>query len=279
MTRGRLRLQRRDAARISSRSDDPNFRPICISIGPDGALYFIDWHNPIIGHMQHHLRDPNRDHEHGRIYRITYEGRPLLKPPKIDGAADRRAARSAQGAGEPHARAGEDRARQARQRRKSSPRRRNGSRSSTRTTRTTSTTCSKRSGCINGTTSWTWTCSSACSRRPSRDARAAATRVLCYWRDRVPDALARFKKPRTTKPARAPRSRARRELLTATAPPLKSRSRSKEADATTISITRSRNACGSSSRIGARQSPRVNRSPLIIPPASITSSRASTIPN
>jgi HEAT repeat protein len=31
------------------------------------------------------LRDPNRDHTHGRIYRITYEGRPLLTPPKIVG--------------------------------------------------------------------------------------------------------------------------------------------------------------------------------------------------
>ena len=31
------------------------------------------------------LRDPNRDHVHGRIYRITYEGRPLLKPTKIAG--------------------------------------------------------------------------------------------------------------------------------------------------------------------------------------------------
>ncbi len=66
-------------------STDPNFRPICISTGPDGAIYFCDWHNPIIGHMQHHLRDPNRDHGHGRIYRITYEGRPLLKAPKIAG--------------------------------------------------------------------------------------------------------------------------------------------------------------------------------------------------
>jgi hypothetical protein len=66
-------------------SSDPNFRPICISTGPDGALYFCDWNNPIIGHMQHHLRDPSRDHQHGRIYRITYEGRPLLKAPKIAG--------------------------------------------------------------------------------------------------------------------------------------------------------------------------------------------------
>jgi len=67
------------------RSSDPNFRPSDLKVGPDGAIYFTDWHNPIIGHMQHHLRDPNRDHEHGRIYRVTYEGRPLLKPVPIDG--------------------------------------------------------------------------------------------------------------------------------------------------------------------------------------------------
>ena len=66
-------------------STDPNFRPICISVGPDGALYFADWHKPLIGHMQHHLRDPNRDSIHGRVYRITYPSRPLLKPAKIDG--------------------------------------------------------------------------------------------------------------------------------------------------------------------------------------------------
>jgi glucose/arabinose dehydrogenase/azurin len=66
-------------------STDPNFRPVTVNVGPDGALYFSDWHKPLIGHMQHHLRDPNRDQDHGRIYRITYEGRPLLTPPKIDG--------------------------------------------------------------------------------------------------------------------------------------------------------------------------------------------------
>ncbi len=66
-------------------STDPNFRPIDVKVGPDGALYFADWHKPLIGHMQHHLRDPNRDQTHGRIYRITYEGRPLLKAPQIYG--------------------------------------------------------------------------------------------------------------------------------------------------------------------------------------------------
>ncbi|HUD83726.1 MAG TPA: HEAT repeat domain-containing protein [Candidatus Saccharimonadales bacterium] len=66
-------------------SSDPNFRPVAVNVGPDGAIYFCDWHKPLIGHMQHHLRDPNRDQDHGRIYRITYEDRPLLTQPKIDG--------------------------------------------------------------------------------------------------------------------------------------------------------------------------------------------------
>ncbi len=63
----------------------PNTRPIAADVAPDGSLYWIDWHNPIIGHLQHNLRDPNRDHVHGRIYRITYPSRPLLKPVAIDG--------------------------------------------------------------------------------------------------------------------------------------------------------------------------------------------------
>lgn len=66
-------------------SSDPNFRPADIEIGPDGAIYFLDWHNPIIGHMQHNLRDPSRDRTHGRVYRVTYAGRPLLTPPAIAG--------------------------------------------------------------------------------------------------------------------------------------------------------------------------------------------------
>lgn len=66
-------------------STDPKFRPVDIEVGPDGALYFTDWQNPIIGHMQHHIRDPNRDQEHGRVYRVTYPSRPLLTPPKVAG--------------------------------------------------------------------------------------------------------------------------------------------------------------------------------------------------
>src|SRR4029450_680686 len=61
-------------------STDRNFRPGETQIGPDGALLFLDWHNPLIGHMQYSQRDPNRDKVHGRLYRLTARGRPLLKP-------------------------------------------------------------------------------------------------------------------------------------------------------------------------------------------------------
>ncbi len=64
-------------------SDDTNFRPVDMEFAPDGSLYFVDWHNVLVGHMQHNARDPLRDHVHGRIYRLTYPSRPLVKPSKI----------------------------------------------------------------------------------------------------------------------------------------------------------------------------------------------------
>jgi sugar lactone lactonase YvrE len=62
-------------------SDDGNFRPSDALIGGDGALYISDWHNVIIGNMQHNIRDPHRDKKHGRIYRMVCEERPLQQPP------------------------------------------------------------------------------------------------------------------------------------------------------------------------------------------------------
>ncbi len=68
-------------------SKDGNFRPVDMEFAPDGSLYVVDWHNVLIGHMQHSARDPMRDHTHGRVYRITYPTRPLVKPAKIVGAS------------------------------------------------------------------------------------------------------------------------------------------------------------------------------------------------
>ncbi|MEQ1828657.1 MAG: PVC-type heme-binding CxxCH protein, partial [Pirellula sp.] len=74
-----------DKSRGLLMSGDKNFRPSDAIFAPDGSMYFCDWHNAIIGHMQHNVRDPNRDHTHGRIYRLTATGRPLQKPVAIDG--------------------------------------------------------------------------------------------------------------------------------------------------------------------------------------------------
>ncbi|MGL5018149.1 MAG: PVC-type heme-binding CxxCH protein, partial [Luteolibacter sp.] len=68
------------------KSTDGNFRPVDLEFAPDGSLYVIDWHNVLIGHMQHNARDPLRDHVHGRIYRITYPSRPLVKPAQVEKA-------------------------------------------------------------------------------------------------------------------------------------------------------------------------------------------------
>src|SRR5690625_1269910 len=65
------------------KSKDPYFRPVDLQFGPDGALYVLDWYNPIINHGERALRDPMRDHSHGRIWRITYKANELLKPVRL----------------------------------------------------------------------------------------------------------------------------------------------------------------------------------------------------
>ncbi|MGO8701635.1 MAG: HEAT repeat domain-containing protein [Limisphaerales bacterium] len=173
-------------------SSDPNFRPVAVNIGPDGAIYFCDWHKPLIGHMQHHLRDPNREQDHGRIYRVTYEGRPLLTQPKIDGQPIRALLQLLK---EPE----------------------------NRTRELAKIELAKRdtSSVLHAVDEWTKTLDPKdpvyehnlmealwvyqwqnvvnkdlllrMLHSPQPEARAAAGRVLCYWRDRVPDAIGLFK--------------------------------------------------------------------------------------
>ena len=56
-------------------------------MGPDGAIYIADWYNPIIQHGEVDFRDPRRDHVHGRIWRVTYKGRPLVPRPHLVGVS------------------------------------------------------------------------------------------------------------------------------------------------------------------------------------------------
>jgi putative heme-binding domain-containing protein len=61
------------------RSDAVSFRPIDVRLGPDGALYIADWSNPIINHGEVDFRDPRRDREHGRIWRLAKKDGALTK--------------------------------------------------------------------------------------------------------------------------------------------------------------------------------------------------------
>jgi len=56
-----------------------NFRPIDVKMGPDGAIYVVDWYNPITCHQDDAYRDPRRDKAHGRIWRVAAKG-PAVKP-------------------------------------------------------------------------------------------------------------------------------------------------------------------------------------------------------
>jgi putative heme-binding domain-containing protein len=69
------------------KTNHPAFRPIDVKMGPDGAIYIADWYNPIIQHGEVDFRDPRRDHTHGRIWRVTAKGRPLVKRPQLVGAS------------------------------------------------------------------------------------------------------------------------------------------------------------------------------------------------
>lgn len=65
------------------KSSSTSFRPVDVSVGPDGAMYLADWFNPVIGHYQASYADPKRDKTHGRIWRITAKGHAPVKQPNL----------------------------------------------------------------------------------------------------------------------------------------------------------------------------------------------------
>ena len=88
----RFRLTDREGGYVSTKIEDlvssthRAFRPIDVKMGPDGAIYIADWYNPIIQHGEVDFRDARRDHTHGRIWRVSFPGRPLVQKPAIEDA-------------------------------------------------------------------------------------------------------------------------------------------------------------------------------------------------
>jgi putative membrane-bound dehydrogenase-like protein len=73
------------------RAQDWWFFPIDVQFGPDGAMYVLDFYNPIVAHSDSrgpkHSRSgatvrPDREHYFGRIYRIQHDAATVL--PKVD---------------------------------------------------------------------------------------------------------------------------------------------------------------------------------------------------
>ncbi|MBB5030794.1 DUF7133 domain-containing protein [Prosthecobacter vanneervenii] len=50
--------------------DDPFFRPVGLTNGPDGCIYIVDWYNKIISHNEVPRAHPDRDKTRGRIWRV-----------------------------------------------------------------------------------------------------------------------------------------------------------------------------------------------------------------
>ena len=202
------RVSSRPRSSRSSRRRDPNFRPSDLKIGPDGALYFIDWHNPIIGHMQHNLRDPSRDRTTAASTASPTRAGRCSKPPSIAGEPIEKLLDLLK---EP-----EDRVRY-RAKIELSARDTEeviaatagrGWRASTRRIR------SYEHHMLEGLWVHQWHnvvergAAQADARVARSRARAAATRVLCYWRDRVAEPAASCS--RRWRPTRIPASGSRR---------------------------------------------------------------------
>lgn len=60
--------------------DDPFFRPVGLTNGPDGCIYITDWYNKIISHNEVPRAHPDRDKTRGRIWRIKPKGTKLEVP-------------------------------------------------------------------------------------------------------------------------------------------------------------------------------------------------------
>ena len=80
-------------------TDDEFFRPVALRLGPDGALYVVDWYNRIISHNEIDRNHPARDKTRGRIWRIRHASQARRATPDVAAAPDSRLLGHLQAAG------------------------------------------------------------------------------------------------------------------------------------------------------------------------------------
>ena len=87
--------RRGSAAREFLASTDAWFRPVNLYVGPDGALYVIDYYRPRIEHPEWTASEFHRNpaqfaqgRDRGRIYRVVADGGKASAPPSLGGATD-----------------------------------------------------------------------------------------------------------------------------------------------------------------------------------------------
>ena len=60
---------------------DSWFRPVALTLAPDGCVYVVDWYNKIISHNEVPRNHPDRDKTRGRIWRIKPKGKAVMEVP------------------------------------------------------------------------------------------------------------------------------------------------------------------------------------------------------
>lgn len=87
-----IQASRADVKKEFLASSDRSFRPVNMTVGPDGALYVLDFHRDVIEHPEWIPKelmkdmDVNAGKDKGRIYRITPKGGLPRATPKFDRA-------------------------------------------------------------------------------------------------------------------------------------------------------------------------------------------------
>ncbi len=62
-------------------TSDSWFRPVALTLAPDGCVYVVDWYNKIISHNEVARNHPDRDKTRGRIWRIKPKGKAPMDVP------------------------------------------------------------------------------------------------------------------------------------------------------------------------------------------------------